>query len=116
MTLAFVIESLMVAYISSDWIAAWVGDSNPFAIPLAAIVGVPSYLNGYAAIPLVSGLMDIGMSSGAAMAFVTAGAVSSIPAAIAVFALVKKPVFGLYLGIGLTGSMISAVAFQSLVG
>ncbi len=113
LTLAFVIESIMVAYVSSEWIAAWVGDSNPFAIPLAAVVGVPSYLNGYAAIPLVSGLMDIGMSSGAAMAFVTAGAVSSIPAAIAVFAMVKKPVFALYLGIGLTGSMISAVAYQS---
>ena len=33
------------------------------------------------------------MTAGAAMAFITAGAVSSIPAAIAVWALVKKPVF-----------------------
>ena len=77
LTLAFFLESLMVAYVSSDWIAAYVGADNPFAIPLAAIVGAPSYLNGYAAIPLVSGLIEIGMTPGAAMAFVTAGAVSS---------------------------------------
>ncbi|MCP4332759.1 MAG: permease [Gammaproteobacteria bacterium] len=112
LTLAFFLESLMIAYVSSDWIASYVGSDNPFAIPLAAIVGAPSYLNGYAAIPLVSGLMEIGMTSGAAMAFVTAGAVSSIPAAIAVWALVKRRVFLLYLLLGVTGSMLTAWLYQ----
>jgi uncharacterized membrane protein YraQ (UPF0718 family) len=112
LTLAFFLESLMIAYVSSDWIAAYVGSDNAFAIPLAAIVGAPSYLNGYAAIPLVSGLMEIGMTPGAAMAFVTAGAVSSIPAAIAVWALVKKPVFALYLLLGVAGSILTAWIYQ----
>lgn len=112
LTLAFFLESLMIAYISSDWIAAYVGPENWFAIPLAAIVGAPSYLNGYAAIPLISGLIEIGMTPGAAMAFITAGAVSSIPAAIAVWALVKKPVFVLYLVLGLVGSMTTAWLYQ----
>lgn len=112
LTLAFFLESLMLAYISSDWIVSYVGVDNKFAIPLAAIVGAPSYLNGYAAIPLISGLIEIGMTPGAAMAFITAGAVSSIPAAIAVWALVKKPVFVLYLALGLIGSMISAWVYQ----
>jgi uncharacterized membrane protein YraQ (UPF0718 family) len=112
LTLAFFLESLMIAYVSSDWIVAYVGRDNAFAIPLAALIGAPSYLNGYAAIPLVSGLMEIGMTPGAAMAFVTAGAVSSIPAAIAVWALVKKPVFALYLLLGITGAMLSAWIYQ----
>lgn len=112
LTLAFFLETLMVAYISSDWIIAYVGADNPFAIPLAAVVGAPSYLNGYAAIPLISGLLEIGMTPGAAMAFITAGAVSSIPAAIAVYALVKKPVFVLYLLLGLTGAMMSGWIYQ----
>jgi hypothetical protein len=112
LTLAFFLESLMIAYVSSDWIAGYVGSDNPFAIPLAAIVGAPTYLNGYAAIPLISGLLEIGMTAGAAMAFVTAGAVSSIPAAIAVWALVKKPVFVLYLLLGVTGSMLTAWIYQ----
>jgi uncharacterized membrane protein YraQ (UPF0718 family) len=110
--LAFFLESLMLAYVSSDWIVGYVGADNPFAIPLAAIVGAPSYLNGYAAIPLISGLIEIGMTPGAAMAFITAGAVSSIPAAIAVWALVRKPVFALYLALGLVGSTITAWAYQ----
>ncbi len=112
LTVAFFLESLMVAYVSSTWIAAYVGPDNWFAIPLAAIVGAPSYLNGYAAIPLISGLIEMGMTPGAAMAFITAGAVSSIPAAIAVWSLVKKPVFVLYLALGLVGSMLTAWLYQ----
>ncbi len=112
LTLAFFLESLMLAYISSNWIAGYVGPENWFAIPLAAIIGAPSYLNGYAAIPLVSGLMEIGMTPGAAMAFITAGAVSSIPAAIAVWALVKKSVFVLYLVLGLIGAMATGWIYQ----
>ena len=46
------------------------------------------------------------------MAFINAGAVSSIPAAIAVWALVKKQVFALYLTLGLVGSMITAWMYQ----
>ena len=44
LTLAFFLESLMLAYVSSDWIVAYVGADNPLAIPLAALVGAPSYL------------------------------------------------------------------------
>ena len=109
---AFFLESLMLAYISPDWISDYVGADNSFAIPLAAVVGVPSYLNGYAAIPLISGLLEMGMTPGAAMAFITAGAVSSVPAAIAVFALVKRPVFALYLSLGLIGSILTAWIYQ----
>lgn len=112
LALAFFLESLMLAYVSSEWIVQYVGEDNVFAIPLAAIVGAPSYLNGYAAVPLISGLLEIGMTPGAAMAFITAGAVSSIPAAIAVFALVKKPVFALYILLGLIGSIFTAWLYQ----
>ena len=41
-----------------------------------------------------------------------AGGVTSIPAAIAVWALVKKPVFALYIALSLTGSFTAGVLFQ----
>ena len=112
LTFAFFLESLMVAYVPAGLIAKAVGADNGFAVPLAALVGIPSYLNGYAAIPLVAGLLDMGMSPGAAMTFITSGAVTSIPAAIAVYALVKKSVFALYALLGLTGSIIAGYAYQ----
>ena len=112
LTVAFLAESLMMAYVPAESVAAVLGGGNAFAIPVAAVVGVPAYLNGYAAIPLISGLLEMGMSSGAALAFATAGAVSCIPAAIAVWALVRRSVFVLYLALGLGGAMLSGVLYQ----
>lgn len=112
MALAFFIESLMIAYLPTDAMAALVGSENALAIPLAALVGIPAYMNGYAAIPMISGLLELGMTPGAALSFVTAGAVSSIPAALAVYALVERSVFALYLFLGLAGSIGAGYLYQ----
>ena len=112
LAIAFLAESLMTAYLPASWVASAVGGGSAFAIPLAAVVGVPTYLNGYAAIPLIAGLLEMGMSGGAALAFATAGAVSCIPAAIAVWALVRRSVFALYLGLGLGGAMLAGLLYE----
>ena len=111
LAIAFLAESLMTAWIPASWVATAVGDGSAFAIPLAAVVGVPTYLNGYAAIPLIAGLLEMGMSGGAALAFATAGAVSCIPAAIAVWALVRRSVFVLYIGLGLGSAMLAGLLY-----
>ena len=80
-------------------------------VVVAALVGVPAYLNGYAALPLVGGLIDQGMAAGAGMAFLVAGGVSSIPAAMAVFALARPPVFIAYLGFAFVGAVGAGLAF-----
>ena len=116
LTLAFLLESLMIAYISADQIASVLGQGNAWAIPLATIVGVPAYLNGYAALPLVAGLIELGTVPGAGMAFLVAGGVTSIPAAIAVYALVKKPLFLWYIALSLTGGLLAGMLFQMYVG
>jgi uncharacterized protein len=46
------------------------------------------------------------------MAFLIAGGMTSIPAAIAVFALARLPVFAAYLTLALAGSMASGLAYQ----
>ena len=116
LTLAFLLESLMIAYISADQIATVLGQGNAWAIPLATIVGVPAYLNGYAALPLVAGLIELGTAPGAGMAFLIAGGVTSIPAGIAVYALVRKPLFVWYIILSLSGGMLAGVLFQFYAG
>jgi uncharacterized membrane protein YraQ (UPF0718 family) len=112
LTLAFILESLMLAWLPADLVASTLGGTGIAPIGLATLVGVPAYLNGYAALPLVGGLMQQGMAPGAGLAFLVAGGVSSLPAAIAVWALVKRQVFMLYLGTALTGSFASGLLFQ----
>ncbi len=115
LTLAFVLESLMIAYVPAEWVAQAVGGNGIVSVLVATLVGVPAYLNGYAALPLVSGLMEQGMTPGAGLAFLVAGGVTSLPAAIAVWALAKRQVFLLYVGLALTGSLMSGLLFQAWV-
>lgn len=114
LTLAYVIESLMLEYVPADMIASLLGGNGIGTIFLGALVGAPAYLNGYAAVPLVDALLAQGMSDGAAMSFVLAGGVSSIPAAIAVWALVKPRVFAAYLGLAVTGAVMAGLAWQAI--
>jgi uncharacterized membrane protein YraQ (UPF0718 family) len=112
---AFVLESLMVAYLPGETVISWLGDGNPLAIPLAVLVGVPAYLNGYAAIPLVSGLIDLGMSPATGMSFMLAGSVTSIPAAIAVWTIAKPRLFGLYVMMAASGALLSGMAYNTVL-
>jgi len=114
LTLAFVLESLMLAYVPAEWVSSLLAGPGIAPIAIATVVGVPTYLNGYAALPLVSGLLNQGMAPGAGLSFMVAGGVTCIPAAVAVFALVKRAVFMSYVGFALTGSLVAGIVFQML--
>ena len=111
---AFLMKWLAFAYLLESLLIAYVPAEGRFPIIRSALVGAPAYLNGYAAPPLVAGLMDQGMTAGAAMAFMVAGSVSSIPAMTAVFALVKKQVFALYVALGFLGAVGSGVIYGAM--
>lgn len=115
LTLAYVLEGLMIHYVPASLIAGIVGGDDLGSIGLAALVGMPAYLNSYVAPPLVASLMEQGMSAGAGMAFIVAGAVSCVPAMAAVWSLVRPQVFAAYVGLGLLGAVIAGFVFQALV-
>jgi len=111
LTLAYLIEAMMIRWVPAEMVAGVLGGDGLGPIVLGAVVGAPAYLNGYAAVPLVDALLAQGMSQGAAMSFMIAGGASSIPAAMAVWALVKPRVFGAYLGLAITGSILAGMAW-----
>ena len=115
LALAYAIETLLVFYMPAEFIAGLVGGEGWAPIALGALGGMPAYLNSYAAPPTVAGLMAQGMGAGAAMSFILAGAVSSIPAATAVWSLVRTPVFISYLALGIIGAMLGGMLFQFVV-
>lgn len=114
LTLAYVIEAVMLTYVPAELIAEVLGGEGLKTIMLGALVGAPAYLNGYAAVPLIDALLAQGMAPGAAMSFMIAGGISSIPAAIAVWALVKPRVFAAYLTFALIGAVIAGSLWQAL--
>jgi uncharacterized membrane protein YraQ (UPF0718 family) len=112
LTLAFILESLMLAWVPAETVTATLGGEGLMPIVTATLVGVPAYLNGYAALPLVGGLIEQGMAPGAGMAFLVAGGVTSVPAAMAVWALARPQVFALYIALSLSGAFAAGLLFQ----
>lgn len=112
---AFVAEYFLKLYLPEESLSAFVGQDNPLAVPVAAIIGAPLYLDGYAALPFVRGLMDRGMADGAAMAFLISGGITSAWAAIPVFALFRLPVFFTYIVLAVTGSILAGWAYAFAV-
>ena len=61
---------------------------------------------------LVAGLLNQGMSGGAALAFLLGGATTTIPAMAAVFGLVQKRIFILYLVLTTVSAFLTGVLYQ----
>lgn len=115
LSLAYLLEALLILYVPAELIGQVVGGEGFLPVVWGALVGMPAYLNSYAAPPLVAGLMEQGMSAGSAMAFMLAGAISSIPAMTAVYSLVKRQVFAAYLAFGVGGAILFALIFAAAI-
>ncbi|MEM8980851.1 MAG: permease [Pseudomonadota bacterium] len=112
--LAYLLEALMLTYVPPELISQMLGGTGPGPVFLGALLGAPAYLNGYAAAGLVGALIDQGMAGGAGMAFMIAGGVTCIPAAVAVWPLVKPRVFAAYIGYGFVGALFAGFAWNAL--
>lgn len=108
---AFAAEYALNATLTPDALAVYVGEDQWWAIPAAVFVGAPAYIDGYAALPLTRGLIDSGMSEGAAMAFLVSGGVVSIWGAMAIAPVLKLKPFVLYLVLALLGSLAAGYLF-----
>ncbi len=114
--LACFIEALVVMYVPNELIAGLFGDNPLLAIPLAALVGVPLYMNGVGAIPVVDAMLIKGMAPGGAVTFLLGGAVTTVPAIAAVRAVVTNRVFLTYLGVSVIGSVLVGYLAQIVLG
>lgn len=73
------IGATIYGYIPQEWIVSLAGPENRFAIPVAALVGVPLYIRAESAIPIGLALVQKGMSLGAVIALIIGGAGMAIP-------------------------------------
>lgn len=112
MLVAFLLEALIVRYVSMDWVGSLLGRNNPFGPIIAALIGVPAYTSSISAIPLIRGFMELGMDKGTALAFMIGGAATSIPAMVAVFSIVKRKTFILYVTVSMVGAIVAGYIYR----
>ena len=92
MVLGVAIGSVIYGFVPDAFIAEHAGGDSPFAVPIAAVVGVPLYVRAEAVIPISLGLVGKGMSLGAVMAFIIGSAGASLTEVVLLKALFKNPI------------------------
>lgn len=89
---------LLIETIPTSFLTHYLGEGSVFAVPLAALIGIPVYLNSDGSLPLVATLMQGGMGPGAALAFLVTGAGTSIGAISGMFIIARKKIVALVVG------------------
>ncbi|MCM2679336.1 permease [Echinimonas agarilytica] len=82
--------SLIYGFMPSEFVARVANSDNPFAVPVAAIIGIPLYIRAEAVIPLSAALAAKGMSLGAVMALIIGSAGASLTEVILLKSIFKN--------------------------
>ncbi|MCL1076339.1 permease [Shewanella dokdonensis] len=72
------IGSVIYGFIPAGLLEQYAGSNNPFAIPIAAVIGVPLYIRAEAVIPLAAALMAKGVGAGTVLALIIGSAGASL--------------------------------------
>lgn len=99
-------------YMPSDFVLTIAGPQNPFAIPLAAILGVPLYIRAETAIPIGVALIEKGMSIGAVIALIIGGAGMAIPEMSMLTGIFKKKLVAMIVAVIFLTAVISGYLFN----
>lgn len=107
--------AVIYGYMPSDWVLKIAGHDNPFAVPVAAIIGVPLYIRAETAIPIGVALMGKGMSIGAVIALVIGGAGMAIPEMSMLASIFKKKLVAMIVAVIFLTAVISGYLFNVLL-
>ncbi len=106
---------LINRFIPSEWISALFGQNNVFAVPLAALLGLPLYVNGDSSVPLIQSLLASGVSPGAMLAFMITGPGTSAGVLAGLATILKRKAIGLYVAYLLGGAILLGYLYELIV-
>jgi len=96
---------LINRFVPTEWITSFLGNDNPLAIPMMALIGLPLYFTGPSSIPLVQALMESGAGTGALLAFMITGPGTSAGVIAGIATIMKGRAIALYLVLMLFGAI-----------
>lgn len=99
------IGSFIYGFIPTDLIAEYAGEAKWYAIPVAAIIGIPLYIRAEAVIPLSAALVQKGMALGSVMALIIGSAGASLTEVILLKSIFKNQMIAAFLFVILTMAM-----------
>ncbi len=102
-------------YVPENFLARWAGADKWYAVPLAALVGIPLYSNAAGVIPLVSALTEKGVALGTTLAFMMSVTGLSLPEFLILRRVMKVRLLLIFFGIVGSGIVFTGFLFNSLM-
>jgi hypothetical protein len=99
-------------YVPEDFMAALMGKSAWYSIPLSILIGIPLYSNAAGIVPIVSVLIEKGASLGTALAFMMSVIGLSLPEMVILRKVLKLPLIFTFVGVVGVGIMIVGYLFN----
>jgi uncharacterized membrane protein YraQ (UPF0718 family) len=99
-------------YVPAEFMAAFMGKSVWYSVPLSVLIGVPLYSNAAGIIPVVSVLIEKGASLGTALAFMMSVIGLSLPETIILRKVLKLPLIFTFIGVVAFGILIVGFVFN----
>ncbi|EWH04301.1 permease [Pseudoalteromonas lipolytica SCSIO 04301] len=106
------IGSLIYGFMPTELVAKVASEENPFAIPFAAVIGVPLYIRAEAVIPLSAALAAKGMGLGAVMALIIGSAGASLTEVILLKSIFKNTMIFAFLIVILSMAISAGFLYQ----
>lgn len=94
----------------------YAGPDNPFAVPVAVLIGVPLYSNAAGILPLVEALYDKGLPMGTLLAFMMAVVALSLPELILLRRVLKPQLIAVFVAVVATGIVGVGYLFNAVLG
>lgn len=107
--------ALIHGWMPEGLLAGWAGPDQPWAVPVATIIGMPLYANVASVVPLVYALSAKGVALGTLMAFMTSVVALSIPSLVMLRRVIRLPLLGLFVAVVGTGAISVGLLFNLLL-
>jgi uncharacterized protein len=99
-------------YVPEEFMAALMGKSAWYSIPLSVLIGIPLYSNAAGIVPIVSVLIEKGASLGTALAFMMSVIGLSLPEMVILRKVLKLPLIFTFIGVVGVGIMTVGYLFN----
>ncbi|MBC7961912.1 MAG: permease [Steroidobacteraceae bacterium] len=113
-----VVGAVVERYLPTEWIYRFFGRKDPLNILWITLASVPMFLHQVSASSILSHIksaLDGTLDGGAALAFMIGGPVTAVPTMVLFWTFFRKRVFVLYMFVCLSGTLLIAYSFQTLV-
>ncbi|NPD47433.1 MULTISPECIES: permease [unclassified Lentimicrobium] len=102
-------------YVPEDFLGSLLGKDKWYAVPVAILMGIPMYSNAAGIIPIVSVLIEKGVSLGTALAFMMSVIALSLPEIIILKKVLKWQLIAVFVGVVAMGIVIVGFIFNYLM-